>query len=188
MPYFFHVPTLLEYQELGISTPPIGQFDEAPSDDWVEYIEPEYNPMYQNVIFNGPEYYVQYKPIEEIRKILHDKLKHKYFEVLNGGFKLPNGTLLGSDEEDRAIINAMETKLSIDNEITTINYKTKSGWITLRREDALLVYGAMLQHIAACDSRLNQLADFINTTNNPEILIADFETQLVEGWPTYDVQ
>lgn len=190
MKKYMHIPTLREFYPNGFETP-VAEFEETPqSTDWVEFPDPEVDKeiefLHIDVAQDTPVFSVQLKEPEVVKPVLLERLNAKYSEVLNGGFKLPDSTFIGSDFEDRGIISAMETKLSIDPSLTTIDYKTGSGWVTITRELATAVYQIMLGHVSACDARLQALITQLEAATTSAQLTSIFNAGISEGWPTYE--
>lgn len=195
MPNYIHIPTLVEGRASGLY-PTIINFVSPPDnlDDWAEFVMPEIPDEELYLVDMVPSettpvtvsFEAKLRAPGEVRTILKRRAKAKYNEVLNVGFNLPDGTPIGSDFEDRGFISAMETKLSIDTTIESIDYKLGAGWITIDRAMALGVYQLMLGHVAACDGKLQALNSQLDNATTSAQLVEVFNTGIDTGWPTYE--
>ena len=196
MPKFVHIPTALEYLADGYE-PKIITMDSCPSDDWVEVPEFEFDPTFQFIkIAAGPqpvdpdsaqglEFTLEYKERDVILDILNIRASNKHCEVLNSGITLPNGVVIDTGLEDRAIIEAMNTRFALNPDLASIEFKSASGWVSLPKAEVLGLYATVKHHIETCDNKLVDLLTKMGNASTCEDICNIFNSEIEQGWPTY---
>lgn len=190
--FYIHKQTYLEGRASGLFPAPEAFETEPDLTEWYPFTEPE---MLDKELFYITSELVSEEPFELtytpkiktldfVKAKLTERVTIIHAQELDKGVTLPNGIKLLTTLEDRAMVSAMQTTLSINPEMATIDFKADSGWVTLTREDGLAVYAALNAFITACDNRMLAIIDGIaGAANSAEAF--DFYTEEIDkGWPS----
>lgn len=188
--FFIHKQTFLEGRASGLVPAPEA-FDVEPDlNEWYPFEEPQMldSELFYiafNLVSEDPfelTYTPQLKAIDFVKGKLVERISAKHASVLDSGLTLPNGVKLLTGLEDRAMISALHTTLSIDPDIETIDYKADSGWVKLTREEGLQVHAALNAFIKHCDSRMMVLVDGVMNAADSAEAFEFYNTEVNLGW------
>ncbi|MDA8448485.1 DUF4376 domain-containing protein [Acidovorax sp. GBBC 3332] len=100
--------------------------------------------------------------------------------VETGGVTLPSGTRVGTTVEDQNRISTVIGNAQLAG-ITQVDFKAKSGWVSLSLDDLRGIASAIAQHVQACFSAErahHEAIEAVSTRAQAEAY------DVTEGWPS----
>ena len=101
------------------------------------------------------------------------------WEVETGGITLPTGTRVGTTVEDQNRISTVIGNAQLAG-ITQVDFKSKSGWVSLSLDDMRGISSAIARHVQACFSAERNHHEAIDTLTS---LAQALEYDVRTGWP-----
>lgn len=101
-----------------------------------------------------------------------NELREHRKQVEFGGFTF-NGQTLSSDKEDQRKIDGAVLGAQLFPD-TTINFKTKTGYVQIDSQTMISIGKALFAHVQACHTREMELIAALNE---------NIETDITTGWP-----
>ncbi len=126
-------------------------------EDALELTEQEYQELLEGlnsgkqiVIEDGhPVLQVPVITLEAMKADLLEAATRKRFEVETGGITLPGGVQIGTDREDQnAVANAVSV-IGLTG-LTSVDFKARSGWVTIGVDQLSAIAAAVGLHKQAC--------------------------------------
>lgn len=116
--------------------------------------------------------------LSDIKETKHAELAAYRYEREVGGITI-NGIIIKTDRESQSLIAGAKIYSDL-NEAISIDWKGKSGWVTINRTTIIAISQAVAAHVQACFTNEKAHAEAITAlTTAAEIEAYDFTT----GWP-----
>lgn len=174
----------VDLEKIGIF--PLEMFDPAGFDKDLQYKIDTHTEEPINALNNHFKivWETKYKPIEEVKKVLCDRVGKKRKEVEVAGCLLGDeaGTRLHTDREAQAMLNNIVITLQREPE-RVINYKAASGWSTIDATTVEALVVAMTNHVEGCFNREMDICILIEAAATPEEAIQAYRDNINTGWP-----
>lgn len=117
--------------------------------------------------------------LAEAKAMMVKLVTAKRWDIETGGIELPGGVRVGTDKDDQNRITTVIANAGLAG-VTSVDFKTESGWVTLTIEQIQQIAAAVALHVQACFSNERAHHEAIEAIQSLEELQGyDYYT----GWP-----
>jgi hypothetical protein len=112
--------------------------------------------------------------LEVLKQAKLQELAAYRYKVETGGLALPDGTKVGTDREDCAIITGKSVYFDKKPQAASVKWKGKNGFVEIPRAQFELIAIAVAEHVQSCFDREADLALVIEELETAEA-VANFD-------------
>jgi hypothetical protein len=135
----------------------------------IQYVTGPHYQVIEDIVVGA--YRVEDKNIDLVKNELKEKAAANRSEKEEGGFTLPNGMKMKTDQVSQAKISGAYNFLQLKNN-AEIDWKAGNGWVKLKKAEIEASAQAVAEYVQACFSRERQISEAIDACTTLEQLDA----------------
>lgn len=161
----------------------------------VNEVLPSYNPAWQGIhpkpislwkFENGeytPTYYIRDLDVTHLKRQLKEKVTAKRWELMTGGFTLPNGTVINTTVEDQNRISSVVANAHLAglDDSSQVDFKATKGWVQIsigELKNVVGLIGVFTQLLYSGEKEHHEIIDSLSTGEE----ITQYDINI--GWPS----